>query len=206
MGGDPGAASLRPPVGHLVYDPALQEFDSVVVFSRTEFRPMREIAVFGSVQRPGVFAFADSMTLRDAVMMAGGLLDEASLLQAEISRLPQERQHGELARVITVPLDSSYILDPTGYLSRQAGPNQSAPKLQPYDNVFIRRVPGWELQHNVSIAGEVRYPGRYTLTSHDEKLLDVVNRAGGLTPAAYAEGAQFYRAEGRAGRIGIDLT
>ncbi len=202
---DPGSGSLRPPAGHLADDPALQEFDEVTVFSLTEFRPKRQISVFGSVQRPGVLAFTDSMNLRDAVMQAGGLRDEAYLLQAEISRIPERRQPGQIAQVITVPLDSSYVFDPTGYLRRPTGPRQPAPRLEPYDNIFIRRVPGWELQHNVYIAGEVQFPGRYTLSRRDEKLLDVLNRAGGLTPTAYAEGAQFFRAEGRAGRIGIDL-
>ncbi len=77
--------------------------------------------------------------------------------------------------------------------------------LQPYDNVFIRRIPGWELQRNVYVTGEVQFPGRYTLTRRDEKLSSLVSRAGGTTKDAYVRGAQFYRAEGRAGRIGVDL-
>jgi len=161
--------------------------------------------VYGNVQRPGVFTFTDSMTVRDAVMMAGGLRDDAYLLQAEISRIPEDRTANQLAQIITVPLDSSYVLDATGYLRRRTGARGAEPQLRPYDNVFIRRVPGWELQRNVYVTGEVKFPGRYTLTQRDEKLASVVERAGGLTKDAYASGAQFYRAEGRAGRIGVDL-
>jgi len=73
------------------------------------------------------------------------------------------------------------------------------------DNVFIRRVPWWELQRNVYVTGEVKFPRRYNLTRRDEKLLDVLNRAGGLTPDAYVGGAQFFRSQEGAGRIGIDL-
>jgi protein involved in polysaccharide export with SLBB domain len=194
------------PTGHIAFDPDLQEFDEITVYSRTAFRPTRQIVVYGNVQHPGLFAFTDSLTLRDAVMMAGGLRDDAYLLEAEISRIPEHRTEGELARVIQVPLDSSYVFDPTGYLSRPTGSAVRSPRLEPYDNIFIRRVPGWDLQRNVYITGEVKFPGRYTLTRRDEKLLDVLDRAGGLTPDAYVGGVQFYRSQGNAGRIGIDLN
>ena len=187
------------------FDPELREFDSITVYSKTGFRPSRQIAVYGNVQRPGIFTFTDSMTVRDAVMMAGGLRDDAYLLQAEISRIPEDRATNQLAQIITVPLDSSYILDATGYLSRRTNAHGAEPMLNPYDNVFIRRVPGWELQRNVFVTGEVRFPGRYTLSERDERLSSLVARAGGLTKDAYVRGAQFFRAEGRAGRIGVDL-
>ena len=188
-------------------DPELQEYDEVTVFSRTDFRPLRQIAVYGSVQRPGMYAYRDSMSLVDAVMLAGGLRDEAYLLEAEISRIPEDRQDAnQLAVSLHVPLDSSYVLDPTGHLTRPTARRGENPALQPYDNVFIRRVPGYELQRNVVISGEVRFPGRYSLTRRDERLLDVLNRAGGVTEQAYIGGAQFYRADARMGRVGINLA
>jgi protein involved in polysaccharide export with SLBB domain len=193
-------------MAHLAVDPPLQEFDEITVYAKTNFRPNRQIAVYGSVQHPGVFVFTDSMTLRDAVMMAGGLRDEAYLLEAQIARIPENREQGQLAQIIHVPLDSSYVLDPSGYLRRPTNARGAEPTLEPYDNVFIRRVPGWEFQRNVYMMGEVKFPGRYSLVWRDEKLFDVLNRAGGLTADAYANGAQFYRSEGRAGRIGIDLV
>ena len=204
-GTDSATAARRVPTGHPALDPALQEFDEVTVYSLTGFRPNRQIAVYGSVQRPGVFVFTDSMSLRDAVMMAGGLRDDAYLLQAEISRIPEDRAANQLAQVIQVPLDSGYVLDASGYLRRPTGTHQPDLMLQPYDNVFIRRIPGWELQRNVYVTGEVQFPGRYTLVQRDERLASLVVRAGGTTKDAYIRGAQFYRAEGRAGRIGVDL-
>jgi protein involved in polysaccharide export with SLBB domain len=193
------------PTGRPAVDPELHEYDSVTVYSKTSFRPIRQFAVYGNVQRPGIFAFTDSMTLRDAVMMAGGLRDDAFLLEAEISRIPQDRASDLLAQVVKVPLDSGYVLDATGYLRRPTNARGTEPILQPYDNVFIRRIPGWELQRNVYVTGEVQFPGRYTLTRRDEKLASLVSRAGGLTTDAYVRGAQFFRSEGRAGRIGVDL-
>jgi len=195
--------------GSPAQDPLIQEFDEITVYSKTSFRPSRQIAVYGAVQQPRVMAFTDSMSLRDAIMMAGGLRDEAYLLEAEISRIPDpaQRQQGQLATTIRVPLDSTYVLDPTAYFRRATGA-ATTPRvtLEPYDNVFIRRVPEWELQRNVVLAGEVVFPGRYTITRLGERVRDVIERAGGFTPAAYVEGAQFYRVEGHAGRIGIDLA
>jgi len=199
-----GAAA--PDIGRPAQDLALQEFDEITVYSRTGFRPMRQVFIYGSVQRPGQFAFRDSMTLRDLVIQAGGLRDEAFLLEAEIARLPDSAGSGRLANIQKVPLDSTYVLDPTGHLVRTTGARGAEPALEPFDNVFIRRVPGYDQPRTVAISGEVRFPGRYALTHRGELLIDVLNRAGGVTENAYVPGAQFYRAEGRAGRVGIDLA
>lgn len=97
------------------------------------------------------------------------------------------------------------MTDPTSYLRRPVSARGAEPRLEPYDNVFIRRVPGFSLQRNVVISGEVRFPGRYTIQRTDERVRDLVNRAGGFTQAAYVRGTQLHRAVGRAGRVGIDL-
>ena len=77
--------------------------------------------------------------------------------------------------------------------------------LHPFDRVFIRRQPGWETQQQVVITGEVRFPGSYTLARPGEPLSSIVQRAGGLTPAAYPNGIRFFRAENGIGRISVDL-
>ena len=77
--------------------------------------------------------------------------------------------------------------------------------VQPYDNVLILRQPNWELQRTAVIAGEVKYPGRYSLRTKTEKITDLITRAGGLTPDAYANGVVFYRTTSGVGRIGIEL-
>ncbi|MDP3775084.1 MAG: SLBB domain-containing protein, partial [Gemmatimonadales bacterium] len=204
MSGGAGTGASRP-MSRAGADPELREFDEITIYSRTEFRPYRQIAVYGSVQRPGLYTFRDSMSLRDAVIMAGGLRDDAYLLEAEIARIPETRRGGELATIQRVPLDSTYVVDPTGYLRRETPARGAEHQLQPYDNVFIRRVPGFELQRNVVLSGEVRFPGRYTLTNREERLGDLITRAGGVTDAAYVRGAQFYRTQGNLGRVGIDF-
>jgi protein involved in polysaccharide export with SLBB domain len=196
---------MTPRAGGPVRDPEVQEFDEITVYSRTEFRPGRQLSIFGSVQHPGAFAFRDSMTLRDAIILAGGPRDEAYLLEAEISRIPSVPGGDTLATIIRVPLDSSYVLDRTGYMRRPTGARAADVMLQPFDNVFIRRIPGFSLQRNVVITGEVRFPGRYTISHADQRVSELIERAGGFTEGAYVRGAQFNRAEGRGGRVGLDL-
>jgi protein involved in polysaccharide export with SLBB domain len=77
--------------------------------------------------------------------------------------------------------------------------------LEPYDNVLIFRQPDFELQRSVTITGEVAYPGTYALRAKDDRLADLVQRAGGLTPRAYPEGIRFVREIDNRGRINIDL-
>ncbi len=200
-----GSRALGPAAGSPARDPELQEFDDIIVYSKTEFRPGRQIAIYGSVQHPGIYTFRDSMSLRDAVIVAGGLRDEAYLLQAEMSRVPQVSGGDTLAQLIQVPLDSSYVLDPTSYLRRATAARSPDVLLQPFDNIFIRRLPNFTLPRNVIVSGEVRFPGRYTITRTDERITDLLTRAGGLTDAGYLKGSQFFRAENRAGRVGIDF-
>jgi protein involved in polysaccharide export with SLBB domain len=78
--------------------------------------------------------------------------------------------------------------------------------LKPYDNVLIMRQPDWALQRTVTIQGEVRLPGVYTLTNKTERLSDLVKRAGGLTSEAYADGIVFLRRDNNIGRVGVELS
>jgi len=176
-------------------NPVLSEQDVVTIYPKTEFRPDRYVSVYGAVRKPGIVSFADSMTLRDAVLLAGGTTEDAYLAEAEVSRVRLDgRDQGDTTAVaMKVGLDSTYVTDLTGYLKRPVGTNAPAVPLEPYDNIYIRRQPGLEAQRTVMISGEVRFPGRYTLLSRDERLSDLIRRAGGLTPRAYANGIRFYR-------------
>src|SRR5207244_12969129 len=113
---------------------------------------------------------------------------------------------------LRIPLDSSYLFARDS-LSRYTGPpGVSVPAagapdvtLQPFDNVLILREPGFDYQRIVVVTGEVRYPGSYSLRTKSDRLADVIGRAGGLTPQAYAEGIRFVRRESGVGRINVDL-
>lgn len=204
-------AALRDTTGVVINDFPVQEDDEIRVFSTTDFRPTRYVAISGAVRRGGQFPYREGMTVRDLVLLAGGLEQSAYLNEAEVARLPADRSTGRTATTFRVPLDSSYIFErgPDGkYLGPPGLPAPSGPHeevvVQPYDNVLILRQPNWELQRTAVIGGEVRYPGRYSLRTKTEKLSDLIERAGGLTPDAYANGVVFYRTNG-VGRIGIEL-
>lgn len=193
-------------------DAELHEYDVVTIYGREEFREDRTLSVAGMVNRPGSYPYREGMTLRDLVLMARGLRDGAYLDSAEISRLPEDRVGGRLAETFRVPLDSTYLFerDSTTYRFLPGPPVRArgAPEvpLQPYDHALILRQPDFELQRTVTITGEVRFPGRFALRSKAEQLSDLVERAGGLLPTAYAEGARFYRHLDGAGRVDVRLA
>jgi protein involved in polysaccharide export with SLBB domain len=205
-------AALRDTTGAVINDLALQEDDEITVFSMSEFRPLRYVAINGAVRKSGQYPYREGMTVRDLVLLAGGLEQSAYLNEAEIARLPANRAGGVTAQTFRVPLDSSYIFErgPDGrYLGPPGLPASSGPNpevtVEPYDNILILRQPNWELQRTAVIAGEVKYPGRYSLRTKTEKITDLIKRAGGLTPDAYANGVTFYRTRNGVGRIGIEL-
>jgi polysaccharide export outer membrane protein len=206
-------AALADTAGNVVNDLLLQEDDRIQVFSLTTFRPLRYVAIGGAVRTGGRFPYRAGMTLRDLVLLAGGVLESAYLRDAEIARLPESREGGLTATTIRVPLDSTYLFErkpdvayvgPPGLPFRASGTPEVV--LKPYDNVLILRQPNWELQRTVTIQGEVRYPGSYALKSKSERLSDVILRAGGLTEEAYADGIVFNRTQGSIGRVGVELS
>jgi polysaccharide export outer membrane protein len=206
-------AQLADTAGHVVNDLVLQEDDSIQVFSLSSFRPQRYVAIGGAVRASGRFAYRAGMTLRDLVLLAGGVLESAYLREAEIARLPETREGGRTATTIRVPLDSTYLFErrPDGTYIGPPGlpfPASGSPDvvLKPYDNVLILRQPNWELQRTVAIQGEVRYPGSYALKTKSERLSDIIARAGGLTDEAYADGIVFNRTQGGIGRVGVELS
>ena len=205
-------AALFDTAGRVIGDFPLQEDDEITVFSVSEFRQPRYVAISGAVQEGGRFEYREGMTVRDLVLMAGGLEESALLTEAEVARLPHDRTRGQTAITFRIPLDSSYIFSrgPDGRYSGPPGlPAPSGPAaeqpLLPYDNVLILRQPSWELQRNVAVAGEVRYPGKYALQTKSERIADVIRRAGGLTTEGYADGIVFVRTRNSVGRIGIEL-
>ncbi|MFN0179411.1 MAG: SLBB domain-containing protein [Gemmatimonadales bacterium] len=186
--------------GRVTDDLALTEDDEITVFSRTAFRPDRYVVISGAVGHAGRIRYKEGMTLRDAVLEASGVTEDAMLTEVEIARLPEDRSNGAIASTFRAPLDSTYLFDrgrrgeylgPPGL----AAPGSGAPevRLHPYDNVLVFRQPDWELQRSVQLTGQVRFPGRYALRSKTERLADLIDRAGGLTKEAYARGAELYR-------------
>ena len=186
--------------------------DIVHAFSVTEFRTERFITVGGAVKKPREIPFQEGMTMRDAIMLAGGLEEGALLTEAEIGRLPDRRSAGVTAVQLRVPLDSTYLFErqPDGKYLGPPGVSVPAARvpevtLKPYDAISILRQPDFEYHRTVSLVGRVKYAGTYTLLSKTERLADVIARAGGLASDADSAAIVFIRQRDSTGRIGIDL-
>ncbi|HZH41587.1 MAG TPA: SLBB domain-containing protein [Gemmatimonadales bacterium] len=191
---------------------ALATGDSVVVDTIGSLEHSLFVGIAGMVRKPGAYAWHPGMTLRDLVLLARGPSVGADLSEAEIARLPAQRTQGELATTVRVPLDSTYLYerDSAGHYIGAPGltfpkPGAAEVSLEPYDNVLIFRQPDFELQRTVTIVGEVKFPGTYSLKSKTDHLAALVVRAGGLTPQAYPDGIRFVRDANGVGRINVDL-
>ena len=207
---DPRAPSYNggviiPPVG-------LQDGDSIVVDSIPALNKGLYVSVAGLVARPDTFPWYEGMTLRTLVSLARGPLVGADLREAEVTRLPADRDEGGLAERFSVRLDSSYLaLRSSGGRAGAPGLEFAPPGeaeeffLEPFDLVQIRRQPDFELPTTVTITGEVSVPGRYTLLSKDDRVGDLVVRAGDVLPSGYANGARLFRALDELGRVDLDL-
>jgi protein involved in polysaccharide export with SLBB domain len=202
-------SALRDTTGTAENDLTLADGDEIEVFSQTEFRPTRYVVISGMVRNSGRFPYREGMTLRDLVLLAGGLEEGALVTEAEIARLPENRAAGITAVTTRVRMDEGYLFErpSSGALGARQQAGEMAPDvaLRPYDHVLIFRQPNWTLQRTVMITGEVRYPGRYSLRSKSERLGDLIERAGGLTADAYAAGISLHRTDKKVGRIGVDL-
>src|SRR6185295_11519663 len=131
----------------------------------------------GAVRRPGRVAYREGMTVRDAILLADGITEDAQL-ETEIARLPAQRPAGALAETVRIPLDSSFV---QGHAAVAGAASPADAPLSAYDNVLVLRQGGWSLQRTVVLSGQVKSPGRYSLRSKTERLADLIQRAGGLT-------------------------
>ncbi len=208
--------TARPPgggSGGVVVPPlSLLDGDSVVVDSVAALGGQYYVAIAGMVKKPGAYPWRTGMTLRDLVLLARGPTIGADLREAEIARMPADRSQGQLATTLRVPLDSTYLFerDSAGRYVGPPGlpfPASGAPDvvLDPYDNVLILRQPDFAFQRTVTISGEVRFPGTYSLRTKNDRLSSLFSRGGGLTPQAYPEGIRFYRSLNNVGRINVDV-
>ena len=164
------------------FDLELTEFDTVRIYSRWEMEEMPKVRVSGDVQRPGDYRLFNNMTVRDLLYTAGNVKLNAYLKNAEISRM---QRSGE--RVTT----TSLTIDLERALSDDKEHNIA---LQPFDELFIRRIPDWtsETERYIMLRGEFKFPGKYAVYK-GERLSSVIKRAGGYTERAYLRAAKFTR-------------
>ncbi len=166
----------------------LKEYDIVRLFSNAEFINYSKVYSFGSVKKPSEIDYYKGITLKELLLQSGGFEIGADLLKIEVSRVSYFSNNyslGEKSRIIIEKL----IVKSTNYLEDSS----LNFVLQPFDQVFIRQIENFGLQRNVFIAGEVKFPGTYSLITKNDRLSDLLKRSGGLTKYAFPEGAKIYR-------------
>ena len=167
-------------------DVLLQRNDILYIPSIYDLNDVGTITIEGEVASPGTFVFEDNMTIEDLIMQAGGLLESASTVRIDVSRRIKNPASTALpdsiANVFTRSFQDGYVIS-----------SELDFVLQPYDYVNVRRSPGYAAQGKVRVSGEVIFPGEYVLTHKNERLSDLVKRAGGLNNWAYVRGARLIR-------------
>lgn len=167
-------------------DIPLQKNDILYIPSIHDLKDYGDVTIYGEVARPDRYTYSDNMTLEDLIIRAGGLLEAASTVRVDVARRIKDPKSAEptdsIGQMFTFALKDGFVID-----------GQQAFTLQPYDQVFVRRSPGYQPQQNVEVNGEVLFGGTYAMTSIEERLSDLVKKAGGATPTAYLRGAKLTR-------------
>ena len=167
-------------------DVPLQKNDILYIPSIHDLQEAGILTIHGEVARPGVFPFAKNTTLEDLVVQAGGLMESASTVRVDIARRIKDPKSMKVSREVgqtfSFSLKDGFIVDGTpGFV------------LEPFDEVYVRRSPRYQAQQNVTVTGEVVFGGRHAVTEKNERLSDLIRKAGGLTPEAYPQGARLLR-------------
>ncbi|WP_462386934.1 SLBB domain-containing protein [Phocaeicola plebeius] len=167
-------------------DIPLQKNDILYIPSIHDLEDRGDVAIFGEVAKPDSYSYSDNMTLEDLIIRAGGLRESASTVRVDVSRRIKDPKSthstDSIGQMFTFALKDGFVID-----------GEQGFTLQPYDQVFVRRSPGYQAQQNVQITGEVIFGGTYAMTTTEERLSDLVKKAGGATSKAYLHGAKLIR-------------
>lgn len=182
-----------------VADIPLRENDVLFIPTKQEMMTERIITIRGEVQFPGIYKYADNETIEDFVLQAGGLTDKASLINVNVSRrvndLKATRPDSIIAQTFNLSLKDGFVVDGTpGF------------KLMPFDEVSVRKSPGYSEQQNVEVEGEVMFAGTYALTKRNSRLSDLFQKAGGGTEQAYITGARLMRKANQAEKARMEAV
>ena len=168
-------------------DIALQNLDRVYIPNIYDLREEYTVTVKGEVNNPHTFTFRKGMTVEDVVLICGGLRESASLAKIEVARRIKDPQSTSYSPKIA----ENYSFEISEDL--KIAPEDSRFLIEPFDEIYIRRSPGYSEQQSVAITGEILFGGEYVLASAGERLSDIIKKAGGFTPEAYVVGASVQR-------------
>ncbi|GAB3034654.1 SLBB domain-containing protein [Spirosoma pulveris] len=175
-----------------VADIPLQSQDSLTVLSIRELREPYYVTIEGAVNMPDTIDFITNMSVADLIAHAGGFQEGAKPNLIEVARRIRQDSAGvrkTMMEIYRFAIDRNLQITPM-----EANPGSSPEfRLQPFDIVYVRTSPNYEAQRQVMVYGEVMQPGNYAIANRQERIGDVIKRAGGLKPEAYMAGAQFRR-------------
>ena len=170
-----------------VADIPLQKNDVLYIPSIHDLKEEATLTIHGEVANPGTYLYSDNMTVEDLVLQAGGLLESASTTKVEVARRVKNPKSSQFSQVV----GESFAFDlKDGFLTGEGSENFH---LQPFDEVYIRKSPAYHKQQNVVVGGEVLFSGSYALSKKNERLSNLIEKAGGVTPDAYVRGARLIR-------------
>ena len=167
-------------------DVSLQNNDELFVHSVFELNDQGTFTINGEVAIPGTFPFAANTTVQDLILQAGGLLRSASAARVDVVRLIVDNESLVAQKAIstyyTFSLNNGFAVD---------GADKFV--LEPYDVVTVRRSPSYVSNRVVKVTGEVNFPGDYNMSRREERVSDIIAKAGNITDFAYIKGAQLLR-------------
>lgn len=169
-----------------VADIALENEDDLYIPYRLETMSKRTLTIHGEVQFPGTYDYAEDETIEDLILQAGGPTDATSTAKVDVARRISDpaatSSDKAIAQTFSFSLKNGYVVD-----------GDRSFTLQPYDEVYVRRSPGYHPQRNVQVVGEVLFEGTYSLPMKNTRLSDAIKAAGGVTAEAYVRGARVER-------------
>ena len=169
-----------------VADMPLENEDELFIPYRIEAMSRRTVTIHGEVQFPGKYEYADDETIEDLILQAGGPTDATSTARVDVARRISDpaatTSDKTIAQSFSFPIRDGYKI--------QVDPGFT---LMPYDEVYVRKSPGYQPQRNIRVEGEVLFEGDYALPTKNLRLSEAIKAAGGVTAEAYVRGARVER-------------
>lgn len=161
---------------------ALKARDEIRIFNKQDLREKRTFSIGGAINNPAEFDFVEKLQIEDVIAMSGGLKEGADPQVIHVARRLKDGSFETLSKNFTISSETNLKI------------NEGNPfYIEPFDIITVRYLKGYTPQKNVVVKGEVKYQGSYVITNKNERISDLVKRAGGLTPFAYLKGATLIR-------------
>lgn len=167
-----------------IEDIPLHKEDIVEIRTIPSLQEKRTVSIYGEVNKNGVYEFIEGQSVADLILLANGFTTGASNAEIELSRrITDDTKKNEQVKILTFKIDRNLKISPP----------ESGFKLQAFDRIYVRKSPNYEVQKSVSISGEVKFAGVYTIKDKKQRITDLVHLAGGLKNGAFPKGAKFVR-------------